>query len=166
MTVPTDEWELRVLHYLFGSRLLLNIQTATHLYKEDKAPALQPVRDELTSTFSFNAAMGLATAVASTALLQRFFPSYGRSFGLLNTVLDAGILMLFMGGSALYSLQEMEGRLEQVRRGWIVGQEKGYLKRMQQISRLHGIPLLTQVEPFLSPEQRLPWKAAFDSLIF
>lgn len=80
----------------------------TFLYEQAKVnKELKTAETTVTETILMNAGIGAACGVISVALLQRAFPTYGRSFGFTNMVIDAGIFMLFTGGATLWSLTEV-----------------------------------------------------------
>jgi hypothetical protein len=99
------------------------------------------------------------------ALMQRTFPSYGRSFGLTNMVIDGGVFMLFTGGATLWSLSEVDPTIEPLKRQWILEHNRAYLRKMAELQRTFQIGLLSQIEGYVPVGERASWKVKYDEAL-
>lgn len=101
--------------------------------------------------------------MASIALLQRTFPTYGGGFSLTNFMIDSGIFMLFTGGATLLSLQELDPIIDPIKKQWILEHNLGYLRKMREIQANFQIGLLSQINRYVPTEERIVWKDRYDA---
>jgi len=65
---------------------------------------IEQIKNDITGVMVRNVGIGVIASFGCIALLQRVFPSYGGQLSFTNSVIDAGVFMLFTGGATLLSL--------------------------------------------------------------
>ena len=93
----------------------------------------------------WNTGFGFAGSLATTLTLQRLIPSYGGRVGFVNSVIDIGIMMLFMGVSMIVSVNSVRPTVDSLKKQWIVSLNKDYVKKMTEIKSKHNITILEQI---------------------
>ena len=153
---------MKIFGFFFGQDKIIQVQTTKFLFEcSDKSKEVEAVKEKMTNSMTWNAAIALGCALVASNGLQRIFPSF-RAIGVSNVVIDAGIFMVMAIVAGVLSLNEMESEVDQLRKNWIISHNPEYLKVMRTMNRNQEITLQYQINKYVPLSEQLVWKSKYD----